>query len=89
MGLSTNSEDIDALAIAPDGRLILSTRGNFQVAGAGTNVAGVDEDLIVFNASSFGDMTSGTFEVYFDGSNVDLGRHGRGYQRCLAGWHDG
>ncbi len=68
VGLSTSSEDIDAVDFAPDGRLILGTRGSFSVTG----VAGNDEDLIAFTATSLGETTSGTWAMYFDGSDVGL-----------------
>ncbi len=68
VGLSGNNERIDALGVAPDGRLVLSTNGSFSVNGA----SGKDEDLIVFNDTSFGSSTSGSFELYFDGSDVGI-----------------
>ena len=73
VGLSTNNEEIDALARTPDGRLLLSTSGPLEVprTGGGT-LRGADEDLIVFNATSLGKKTGGSFERYFDGSDVGL-----------------
>ncbi len=68
VGLSNSSENIDAIGASPDGRLVISTSGSFSVPG----VTGRDEDLLVFNATSFGDSTSGSFELYFDGSDVQL-----------------
>jgi hypothetical protein len=58
-GLTTNAEDVDAIAFTPDDKLIVSTAGNFK-----TNIAGADEDLIVFDGSSWA--------LYFDGSAVGL-----------------
>jgi hypothetical protein len=68
VGLSTNDEDIDALDALPDGRLIVSTVGAFSVTGA----SGEDEDLIAFAPATFGATTSGTWSLYFDGSDVGL-----------------
>jgi len=68
VGLSTNGEDIDAIGVAPDGRLVISTSGSVSVG----NLSARDEDLLVFNANSIGFDTSGTFEMYFDGSDVGL-----------------
>jgi len=68
VGLSSNGEDIDSISFAPDGRLVVSTSGSSSANG----VSSRDEDLIVFNATSFGDNTSGSFEMYFDGSDVGL-----------------
>ena len=68
VGLTTNAEDIDAVGFAPDGRLLISTTGAFSVPG----VSGNDEDLIAFSPTSLGSTTSGTWSLYFDGSDVGL-----------------
>lgn len=68
VGLTTDAEDIDAIGFAPDGRLVVSTRGAFSVTG----VSGNDEDLIGFISTSLGSTTSGTWSWYFDGSDVGL-----------------
>ncbi|MEO2017919.1 MAG: trypsin-like serine protease [Fuerstiella sp.] len=60
VGLTERSENIDGVAVLSDGRLVLSTAGRFSVAGAN----GRDEDLLVYD--------QGTFEIYFDGSDVGL-----------------
>ena len=69
VGLTTSSEDLDAIGFAPDGRLLVSLKGSGVVPG----VSSVrDDDLLAFNASSLGQTTSGTFEHYFDGSDVGI-----------------
>ena len=68
VGLTTDAEDIDAIGFAPDGRLVISTRGAFSVTGASGN----DEDLIAFSSTSLGSTTSGSWSWYFDGSDVGL-----------------
>lgn len=68
VGLDTASEDIDALARTPDGNLVLSTIGAFSADG----VTGVAQDLFVFTDTSLGETTSGTWAIYFDGSDVGL-----------------
>jgi hypothetical protein len=68
VGLTTDAEDIDAIDFAPNGRLVISTLGSFGVTGASGN----DEDLLVFSATSLGSITSGTWSLYFDGSDVSL-----------------
>ena len=68
VGLATAAEDVDALAILPDGRLVVSTNGSFAVSG----VSGVDEDLIAFTPRTLGTASSGTWSLYFDGSDVGL-----------------
>ncbi len=69
VGFSPTSEDIDAVDLHGDGRLIISTIGNFDVTG----VNGRDEDLIAFTPDTPGDYSSGTWAMYFDGSDVGLG----------------
>ena len=68
VGLTSNGEDIDAMAVSTDGKLVFSTIGSFSVTGA----SGADEDMLIFTASSFGATTSGTWEMFFDGSDVAL-----------------
>jgi PKD repeat protein len=55
-------ESIDAIGFAPDGRLVVSTSGSFNVPGA----SGADEDLIALDAGG------SSWSLYFDGSDVDL-----------------
>jgi hypothetical protein len=68
VGLTTVGEDIDALDLAPDGRLVVSTLGTASVPGA----TALDEDLLVFNATQLGATTQGTWQLFFDGSDVAL-----------------
>ena len=68
VGLSSSREDIDAIGFAHDGRLLISTAANFNVPG----VSGNDEDIIAFSQTGIGANTSGTWSMYFDGSDVGL-----------------
>ncbi len=68
VGLTQGGEDIDTIALTPNGDLLISTIGNFSVPGIG----GRDEDLMLFEATSLGENTSGTWDRYFDGSDVGL-----------------
>ena len=68
VGLTTDNEDVDAVALMPNGRLVISTLGNASVPGAN----GQDADLLMFIESHFGASTSGTFSLHFDGSDVAL-----------------
>jgi hypothetical protein len=68
VGLAKNSEDIDAVALAADGSLIISTTGGISANGASGN----DEDLWMFSATSLGSDTAGSFVQLFDGSDVGL-----------------
>jgi hypothetical protein len=68
VGLSTTTEVLDALGVTADGKLVFSTSGDFSVTGA----TGADEDLLVFTPTALGSTTSGTWGLYFDGSDVGL-----------------
>lgn len=68
VGLTQRGEDIDALGFAPDGRLLISTMGNYSVK----RLQGDDKDLLAFQAKRLGADTAGTFSRYFDGSDVGL-----------------
>jgi unsaturated chondroitin disaccharide hydrolase len=74
VGLSTKSENIDALAVLPDGRLIISTTGNFSVPRA----KGSGEDLLAFTPApgGLGPNTVGTWSLWFDGSKNELAAKG-------------
>ena len=80
--LTTSGEDIDAIGFTSDDRLIVSTKGS-PIVG---NFAGKDEDLLVFNDTSLGENTSGTWELYFDGS--DVGLNDGGGEDVNATWID-
>lgn len=79
VGLSSNSEYIDAIAFDPEGRLLISSEGSFDAG----SVKGEDEDLFVFNKLSLGANTTGNWELYFDGSRIALTK---GDEDIDAGW---
>ena len=69
VGLDVSAENIDAVELLADGRLLISTTGSPAVPG----VSGSDEDLLAFTWSGApGENTSGTWAMYFDGSDVGL-----------------
>jgi Regulator of Chromosome Condensation (RCC1) repeat protein len=68
VGLSNDNEDVDAIALTSSGQLLISTVGQASANGAG----GADSDLLRFNATRLGSVTSGTFAMHFDGSDVGL-----------------
>jgi len=68
VGLTANSENVDAVGIASNGSLVVSSTGAFS----GTGASGNDEDLFIFTATSLGTNTAGTFALHFDGSDVGL-----------------
>ncbi|MFZ5998022.1 MAG: Ig-like domain-containing protein [Nitrospirota bacterium] len=71
VGLSTDTEDVDAIDLLPDGRLVISTTGGFTVPG----LSGQDVDLIACSGT-FGPTTTCTWSMYFDGSDVGLSADG-------------
>jgi uncharacterized repeat protein (TIGR01451 family) len=71
VGLTWPTEDIDTIAFTPEGDLVISTIGPFAVPW----IAGRDEDLIRFKATSLGQITRGAWERYLDGSDIGLRRN--------------
>jgi hypothetical protein len=63
------NENIDAFELLADGRLLISTTGNFAVPG----VSGRDEDVLVFTPASLGENTTGAWAMYIDGSSTGIG----------------
>lgn len=68
VGLTNASEDIDALDLLANGRLVISTMGAYSVPGVG----GKGDDLLSFVPAGLGATTSGTWTLYFDGSDVGI-----------------
>jgi subtilisin family serine protease len=68
VGLSATGEQIDAIEVLADGRVLLSPVGTVSVTGA----IGAGEDLLALRPTSLGATTAGTWTVYFDGSDVAL-----------------
>jgi hypothetical protein len=68
VGLTTASESIDAVFVMANGRILISTTGSVTV----TSFSAADEDLLEFTPTALGDGTSGTWALYFDGSDVGL-----------------
>ena len=68
VGLSSTSEKLDAGFVLPDGRILLSTTGNFSVP----QISGGRSDLITFNPNSLGESTSGTFSAFISAAQLGL-----------------
>jgi hypothetical protein len=72
VGLTTTAADVDAVELLPTGEIAISTSDTVSVSG----VSARDEDLLAFTPVAFGSNTSGTFALFFDGSDVGLGDSG-------------
>ncbi|MEM9774542.1 MAG: choice-of-anchor Q domain-containing protein, partial [Chloroflexota bacterium] len=73
VGLDTDKEDIDAIAVLDDGRIVISTLGTAQTLKQfGNTLNSLDEDLIVFTPITLGEDTDGYFSLYADGSDFGL-----------------
>jgi hypothetical protein len=68
VGLTTSNEDVDAVELLADGRLLISTLGSLSVPG----LSAAAEDIVEFTPTSLGTTTTGTWSMYFDGSDVLL-----------------
>lgn len=68
VGLDTNGEDIDGLALTADGKLLISTLDRYVIPGE----SGDGKDVLLFEPTSLGAVTAGTFTVWMDGSDVGL-----------------
>ena len=69
IGLDASSDSVDALSLLGDRRILISTTGNPSVPGIS---GAADEDILAFTPVTLGDVTSGTWAFYFDGSDVGL-----------------
>jgi calcineurin-like phosphoesterase family protein len=70
VGLTASGHDVDAVELLPNGHVLLSTLNSVTVQG----VSARDEDLLEFTPTSLGQNTAGSFSLYFDGSQVELGQ---------------
>jgi hypothetical protein len=68
VGLSSTGEQVDAIDVLGDGRVLLSTVGAASVPG----IMGAGEDLLALTPTALGVTTAGTWTMYFDGSDVAL-----------------
>ena len=74
IGLSgAGARDVDAFALLDDGSVLLSISGGSTLPDVG---AIDDSDIVRFVPTSTGATTAGSFEMYFDGSDVGLTTNG-------------
>ncbi len=72
LGLAATGEDIDALTVLADGRLLVSTRGAFKVSVGSQQLTGRPQDLLALTVTQTGADSAGQWALYFDGSDVAL-----------------
>ncbi len=82
VGLTSGGEDVDAVELLPDGRLLVSTSGGYSVPNPNAppnNISGRNEDLLAFTPASpdVFNTGSGSWDLYFDGSDVGLNSNGK------------
>ena len=65
--------EIDAFDLISKKEILLSFTTSTTISGVGKVD---DSDLVKFTATQLGDKTDGTFEMYFDGSDVGLTKSG-------------
>jgi len=85
VGLTSEAEDIDAIAVSAEGTLLISTTGSVSAAGAD----GLGADLLLFRPVNLGAVTAGSFSLFFDGSDVGLENNSREGIDAAAWGRDG
>jgi hypothetical protein len=68
VGLSGTNENIDAISVLNDGRVVVSTFGKVSAPG----VRGDDKDLLAFSPTMLGATSRGSWSTYLDASDVGL-----------------
>jgi subtilisin family serine protease len=68
VGLSGSAENVDAISVTSRGNLVLSTSGSTSVPGANA----VAQDLLLFEPTSWGPNTTGSWSLWWDGSTVGM-----------------
>ena len=67
-----NSGSIDAFCVLEDGRLLISKNAGISLDGNSFD----DSDIMLFTPTSLGANTSGSFEMYFDASDMQMTGNG-------------
>ncbi|MEZ4515538.1 MAG: FG-GAP-like repeat-containing protein [Chloroflexota bacterium] len=62
--------DVNALALLPDGRFLISVDEPLTISGPGWVD---DSDLLIFTPQTLGETTSGGFDIFLDGADFSLG----------------
>jgi hypothetical protein len=77
VGLATSTdEDVDGAFLASDGRLYMTTLGDFSVpVTSGTTtpvITGNNDDVLRFQPTSTGPTTAGSYSVFLRGSTIGI-----------------
>ena len=72
VSLTTNGEDIDGVCILDDGTFLFSSVGTAKGGGPNSH----DENVALFTPTSLGANSGGSWELFFDGSDVGLNSNG-------------
>jgi hypothetical protein len=73
VGLDSDNEDVDAIGIRADGKLVVSTLGASTVPSVGGTLNVAHVDLLLFSGDRFGEATRGTWQRVFEGGKNRLG----------------
>ncbi len=72
VSLTTNGEDIDGVCILDDGSFLFSSVGTSKGGGPNSH----DENVALFTPTSLGANSGGSWELFFDGSDVGFNSSG-------------
>ncbi|GAB4440522.1 MAG: hypothetical protein OHK0015_36610 [Chloroflexi bacterium OHK40] len=73
VGLDTDGEDIDAIGIRADGKLVVSVEGTARVPGTRGEFVVQEVDLLLFSGDGIGETTRGSWTRLLDGAQSHLG----------------
>lgn len=85
VGLVASSEEIDALHVLEDGRLLFSSRGRVRIGERPRQFKAADEDLLLFTPTQLGHDTAGSWSIYQSGLALGFDKT----HDILALWQDG
>ncbi len=73
VGLDTEDENVDAIGFTPNNEFMMSFNGNYEVLDSNSNViTGSGSDVLIFQPITWYGNTSGSWEPYLTGSDLDL-----------------
>ncbi len=73
VGLETEEENVDALAFNENNEVVMSLAGAYSVPDdQGNTLTGEGGDILIFHATDWYGNTSGSWELYLTGADIDL-----------------